>query len=281
MSTGVIEQHIGERIPSVNIAGLWEQNKVWFYRLLFLAALLVGWEGLFRLNLWPQYIFPAPSEVLESLARGLADSTLLIGIAGSLRRLLAGYGIAVVIGVSLGVSNAQWRWVRETFGLLIMGLQTLPSICWLPLAILWFGLNERAILFVIVMGAVLSIAQATEDGIRNTSPLYVRAARNLGACGWRLHFCVILPSALPAIVSGMKMGWAFAWRSLMAGELIYTLPGLGNLLNMGRELNDMSQVVAVMVIIVLFGLLTDRTIFATLERRFRENWGLLGTGETR
>jgi NitT/TauT family transport system permease protein len=243
-------------------------------RLLFFGSLLVLWETASRLNLWPSYIFPSPSAVAGALVQGFGNRTFLIGIGGSLWRLVRGYALATVIGLSLGLLMAQARWLKDTFGLLVMGLQTLPSICWLPMALLWFGLNERAILFVVVMGAVMSIAQSTEDGVRNTAPIYVRAARNLGARGLRLYFSVILPSALPAIVTGMKLGWSFAWRSLMAGELLYTLPGLGNLLMMGRELNDMAQVVAVILVIIALGLISDQLVFRVLERRVRERWGL-------
>jgi len=264
----------GAREREAESKGRWV-NRVWLSRLSFLVLLLLIWELAFRLQLWPGYIFPAPSEVLDTLVYGLIRGYFLIGIWGSLRRLLIGYGMALGIGLLLGLLMGQIRTVKATLGLFVLGLQTLPSICWLPLAILWFGLNERAILFVVVMGAVLSIAQATEDGVRNTSPLYLRAACNLGARGRRLYFAVILPAALPSVVTGMKMGWSFAWRSLMAGELLYALPGLGNLLTMGRELNDMSQVVAVMVIIITLGLLTDRLLFSTLERLIRERWGLL------
>lgn len=251
-----------------------ERARLWLSRAAFFAVFLALWELLFRLNLWPDYIFPAPSEVLAALVRGFGNGTFWIGILGSMRRLVQGYLIALVIGLSLGVIMAEWRWFKNTFGLLALGLQTLPSISWLPLALLWFGLNERAILFVIVMGAVLSIAQATEDGIRNTAPIYMRAARNLGARGWRLYLQVVLPSALPSIVTGMKLGWSFAWRSLMAGELLYTLPGLGNLLSMGRELNDMSQVIAVMLVIITLGVIGDQLLFGIVERRIRERWGL-------
>jgi len=181
--------------------------------------------------------------------------------------------IALGTGVITGFAMAHVKLFKNTFGLLVLGLQTLPSICWLPLSILWFGLSEKAILFVVVMGAFLSIAQAAEDGIRNTPRVYIQAARNLGSRGARLYRTVILPSAMPTMVTGMKLGWSFAWRSLMAGELIYTLPGLGYMLTMGRELNDMDQVVAVILVIVFLGLTTDKLGFSVLERSVRARWG--------
>lgn len=247
----------------------------WIRRALFLIVILAVWEAVARLELWPNYLFPSPSAVAASLVEGFRQGTYLTGIVGSLGRLIQGYLLATVVGLSLGLLLAQTRWLKETVGLVVMGLQALPSICWLPLALLWFGLSPEAILFVVVMGSVLAISQATEDGVRNTPPVYTRAARNLGARGWQLYPYVILPAALPSILTGMKLGWSFAWRSLMAGELLYALPGLGNLLMMGRELNDMAQVVAVMLLIVVLGLATDRLIFSALERRARERWGLL------
>jgi NitT/TauT family transport system permease protein len=250
-------------------------TRVWARRVAFLVGVLALWELLARAGLWPDYIFPAPSEVLASLVDGFRQGTYPVGILGSLGRLIQGYLMATVIGLSLGLLMAQVRWLKETLGMLVMGLQALPSICWLPLALLWFGLNPEAILFVVVMGSVLAVAQATEDGVRNTSPIYLRAARNLGARGWQLYLYVIFPAALPSIITGMKLGWSFAWRSLLAGELLYALPGLGNLLLMGRELNDMAQVMAVMLVIILLGLLTDQLVFGVLERRVRERWGLL------
>jgi NitT/TauT family transport system permease protein len=246
----------------------------WLRRLVFFSALVALWEILARAGLWPSYLFPSASDVVRSLADGFSDRSYVIGIAGSVWRLLQGYAIALVVGLSLGMAMAEVRWLKDTVGLLVMGLQALPSICWLPLALLWFGLNETAILFVVIMGAVMSIAQSTEDGVRNTSPVYIRAASNLGARGLRIYSAVIFPAALPSIVTGMKMGWAFAWRSLMAGELLYTLPGLGHLLNMGRELNDMSQVVAVILVIIGIGLAADKLIFGAVEKRVRARWGL-------
>ncbi|MBI1977980.1 MAG: ABC transporter permease subunit, partial [Candidatus Omnitrophica bacterium] len=162
----------------------------------------------------------------------------------------------------------------ETLGSLMVGLQVLPSICWLPLAILWFGLNEQAIQFVIIMGAFLSIAIATDSGIRNIPPIYIRAAKTMGVKGLVLYARVILPAALPSIATGMKLGWSFAWRSLMAGELIFVSVGLGHLLQIGRELNDMPQVMAVMLLIVFVGLLFDQLLFARFEKKLRRLWGV-------
>jgi NitT/TauT family transport system permease protein len=240
----------------------------------FFLALLVVWEGLFRLGLWPEFIFPSPFSVLHTLVRGFQNGTLVVGITTSLQRILVGFGISAVLGTVLGLLIGRVRFLDETLGSLVLGLQTLPSICWLPLALLWFGLSEMAILFVVVIGALLSITLATEAGVKNTPSQLMRAARNMGARGWRLYAFVILPAALPTIVTGMKLGWSFAWRSLMAGELLYVSFGLGHLLMMGRELNDMSQVVAVMLVIVAIGLAADRLVFAPIETRVREVWGL-------
>jgi len=246
----------------------------WTRKLIFFAALLAVWQAFVWIGLWPAFIFPSPLGVAQTLARGFQNGTFIVGIVTSMQRILIGFGISAVVGMALGLAIGRVRWLDETIGSLVLGLQTLPSICWLPLALLWFGLSETAILFVVVMGALLSITLATEAGVKNTPPLYLRAARNLGARGWRLYALVILPAALPAIITGMKLGWSFAWRSLMAGELLYVSLGLGQLLMMGRDLNDMSQVVAVMLVIIAIGLTVDRLIFAPLESRVRERWGL-------
>lgn len=239
----------------------------------FAALLLIVWIVLGELGIWPSYLFPTLPGVLESLGSTSDSGVLWSSILGSMKRLFLGYSIALVAGVFLGVLLGSFRWVKDTIGQVVLGLQALPSICWLPLAILWFGLSEQAILFVVIMGAFLSISLATEDGIRNTPRVYLQAARNLGSSGASLYWRVVLPSSLPSIVTGMKLGWTFAWRSLMAGELLYSIPGLGSMLVLGRELNDMNQVVAVMVVIVAIGLLTDRLFFGTMEKAVRARWG--------
>jgi NitT/TauT family transport system permease protein len=236
--------------------------------------MILIWEAAYRLALWPRYLFPSPLEVFRTLQEGFLDKTFIIGITASLRRILIGYLISLVMGTLLGLALGRVRLLRETLGSLVLGLQTLPSICWLPLALLWFGLNESAIIFVVVMGALLSITIATESGVRNVPPLLVSAGRNMGARGFRMLVEVVIPAALPSMVTGMKQGWSFAWRSLMAGELLYVSVGLGHLLTLGRELNDMSQVMAVMLVIIGIGLLVDRMIFARIETNLRRRWGL-------
>ncbi len=248
--------------------------RVWVRRLAFYAALLLLWQVIVSLNIWPSYALPGPQDVLASLVGGFASGQFLLAALVSLQRLAIGYAISLVLGIVLGILVGRFSVVEETVGSLILGLQALPSVCWLPLAVLWFGLSEQAILFVVVMGALFSITLGIESGIKNTPPIYLRAARTLGTRGQALYTQVILPAALPSIVSGLKQGWTFAWRSLMAAELLYFTLSLGNLLNNGRDLNDAAQVIAVMLVIIAIGVAIDTLIFSTLERNLRERWGL-------
>lgn len=232
------------------------------------------WEGLYQLRLWPPYLFPSLAKnVLPSLWTGIQDGTFLIGILASLKRILVGYALSLLLGIPLGLIVGRFKLLDETVGSFIGVLQVLPSICWLPLAILWFGLSEWAIQFVVIMGAFLPIAIATDGGIKNVPPIYLRAARTMGVKGLDLYRRVVLPAALPSILTGMKLGWSFAWRSLLAGELLFVSIGLGQLLQTGRELNDMSQVVAVMLMIMGVGLFFDYLIFAPLQNWLRRKWG--------
>lgn len=243
-------------------------------KILFFILLFAIWQGLFSLEIWEDYLFPSPLMVWETLVQGFTDKTFIIAIAVSLKRVLTGYFISLLIGIPLGILNGKIKTIEQTAGSLISGLQTLPSICWLPLSLLWFGLNEKAIVFIVVMGAIFSISIATESGVKNVSPIFLRAARNMGARGINLFSCVIIPAALPSIFTGMKLAWSFAWRSLMAGELLSSGSGLGQVLMMGRDLADMSQVIAVMLIIAMIGTMIDRLIFCNLEKRVRKKWGL-------
>ena len=247
-------------------------------RLIFFTALLVVWEAVSRFGPWPDYVMPGPIAVGRAILAGLRSGLFVQGAVVSLVRLLTGYGISLVGGVVIGTLLVRFTLLRETVGALIVGLQALPSVCWLPLAILWFGLNERAITFVVVMGSLFSIVLGVQSGIANTSPVFVKAARNLGAGGVRLYTDVVLPAAFPTILAGLKQGWAFAWRSLMAAELLYFSLSLGNLLQTGRDLNDAAQVMAVMTLIIAVGVAFNQALFAPIERRIAERWGFGATG---
>jgi len=251
----------------------WYTSKI-VRQIAFYVLLVLAWEGLARAGFWPAYSFPSPSDVSTSLLSGLQDGSILAASLVSLQRLAIGYAISLVIGVALGLLIGRSRLAAETIGSLVLGLQALPSICWLPLALLWFGLTEQAIVFVVIMGALFSITLGVESGVKNTPPLYLKAARNMGARGIALSTEVVLPAALPAILSGLKQGWSFAWRSLMAAELLYNATSLGNLLENARNLNDIATVVAVMLIIIAIGVAINAIIFAPLEKRVRERWGL-------
>ncbi len=244
-------------------------NQVVFYSLL-----LGAWALLAKLRVWPPYLFPAPWQVAEALWAGMKDHSFLIGITVTMKRMLIGYSLSVVFGMMLGIGVASNRFLEETVGPLLVSLQSLPSICWVPLAILWFGLTEKAILFVVLMGCILSVTIAMEDGRKQMPKIYTMAGRNLGASGFRLFWYVMLPASLPYIVSGLKQGWAFGWRSLIQAEMIFLTVGLGQQLMMGRDLNDMSQVIAVMILIVALGTFVNRLVFRTMERTLQNRWGL-------
>ena len=241
--------------------------------MLALTLLLIGWACLSRFGPWPEYMLPGPGSVVRSLGHMLRDGELVRAVATSLYRLFVGYAMSAAAGITLGVALARVSWLRAAVGPLVVGLQALPSICWLPLALLWFGLSEKAILFVVVMGSLLSITIATEGAVRAVPTMYIRAARTMGSRRLRLYTRVILPAALPGILTGLKLGWTFAWRSLMAGELLYVAGGLGQQLTLGRELGDMARVMSVMVVIVILGLGFERLLFGSIERRVRERWG--------
>lgn len=245
------------------------------YRIgVFYILLLVLWEGVFRLRLWPEFLFPSPFMVFKTLAYGFYNKSLIIGIAISMERIILGFGISLLIGIAVGFAMGSLRILDGTIGPLLNGLRTLPSICWFPLGLLWFGLNENAIHFVVIMGAAFCITLATDDGVKNIPPIYLRAASTMGARGLRRFWYVILPAALPSIITGMKLGWSFAWRSLMAGEMLYVSLGLGHLLMMGRELNDITLIFAVMLLIMIIGIIVDKVLFGMLEKEMRVRWGL-------
>jgi NitT/TauT family transport system permease protein len=219
---------------------------------------------------------PPPGAVAEYVLGAALDGTLAEAIWVTLSRLLTGYAIGLALGLPLGLLTSSSRALEDTVGAMALGLQTLPSVCWIPLALLWFGQSEGAMLFVVVMGTVWSVIIATDHGARSIPPIYARAARTMGSCGLHRWTRVILPASLPFLVSGMKQGWAFAWRSLMAAEIYVTILtgfGLGHVLHYGRELNAMEQVIGAMLVIVVIGLAADRALFSPWERFLHRRWG--------
>jgi NitT/TauT family transport system permease protein len=243
-------------------------------QLIFAVGMLVVWEALALAKIWPPYLFPTPQGVAESLYDGFKDHSLWIGIGVSMRRVVIGYAISVVLGILLGMLLAWSKFLEDTVGHLVLSLQSLPSVCWLPIAILWFGLHESAIIFVTVMGSMLAVTQSTKAGFDNVPQILSRAGSNLGAKGPQMFWHVLLPASLPYLLDGLRQGWAFAWRSLVQGEMLYGALGLGQLLNEGRDLNDINQVVAVMVLIALLGYIVDSILFRRLDFSVRNKWGM-------
>jgi NitT/TauT family transport system permease protein len=242
----------------------------------FFGALLLIWQLATASGHWSPVLLPSPRAVASYLWDAARDGTLLEGMAVTLRRLLIGYAIGIALGLPLGLLTSTSDYFHDTIGALALGLQTLPSVCWVPLALLWFGQSEAAMLFVVVMGTVWSVVLATEAGARTIPPIYARAARTMGSEGLDQWTRVILPASLPYVLSGMKQGRAFAWRSLMAAEIFVTILsgfGLGQLLQYGRELSAMDQVIGVMISIVLIGLIADKVLFSPWERFLHRRWG--------
>jgi len=242
----------------------------------FFVALILIWQALAMTGRWSPVLLPSPWHVGEYLAGAASDGSLLEAGLVTIERLLIGYFIGVAIGLPLGLATSTSEVLRGTIGALALGLQTLPSVCWVPLALIWFGQTESAMLFVVIMGTVWSVVIATDTGARTIPPIFSRAARTLGSRGLDRWLHVVVPAALPVLVSGMKQGWAFAWRSLMAAEIYVTILtgfGLGHLLHYGRELNDMDQVIGIMLVIVVIGLLADKILFSPWERFLHRRWG--------
>ena len=241
----------------------------------FYAGMLGIWELICLLQVFSPDILPSPVSVAYTLYRGFADKSLLVAVGISMERLIIGYSISVVLGVIMGLLLGKIRYLEQSLGSAVLGIQTLPSICWVPVATAWFGFGELAMTFVIVIGSLLVVIISTQDGVRHVPPLFIKNARLLGIKGWRLYWEIILPGTLPAIVTGMKLGWAFAWRALMGGELLFASFGLGHIIKYARDKNDMSLLFAAMVIIVAIGLLVDHLIFAPVERGIKRRRGLL------
>ncbi|WP_153730722.1 ABC transporter permease [Sporosarcina obsidiansis] len=243
-------------------------------RIVFLGILVAIWEVTSRLSDLPDFMFPSFTQVMITLFSGLISGQILVAIGASLSRLLIGFTIASILGLVLGYLIWRYKLVEDTLGFLVTALQSIPSIVWFPLAIIWFGLNDFAILFIVTLGATWTMIVNATSGFKNVPVLYQRVAKSLGSGGFHFLRTVILPASVPQLISGLRIAWAFSWRALMAGELLGAGVGLGQLLEAGRALGQMDLVISVMIIIGVIGTIMDNVLFLRLERNVERKWGI-------
>ncbi len=246
-------------------------------KVLAIVIVLAVWQ-LIHLSGWRKDIFPGPGATLANLGDQLKTGLLWHAISTTLQRAVIGFGLAVLIGAVIGALVSRIRPLRAAFGSLITGLQTMPSIAWFPFAIILFGINTTAILFVIVLGAAPSIANGLIAGVDYTPPLLLKAGAMMGLRRVSLYRHLILPASMPAVVAGLRQGWAFAWRSLMAGELLVIIanqPSLGVLLSTDQDQADMESATAIIIVILAIGILVH-TLFSLADQAIRRRWGLTG-----
>jgi NitT/TauT family transport system permease protein len=269
-----LETHAGQRAPFGRIV----LAKV-VPPLFAITVVLTLWQLAAAADLKPDYVLPGPLDVWNSVETMWLEGTLLGYIWTSISRGALGFVVSVAIGTPLGLLVARVKVVRAAIGPILSGLQSLPSVAWVPAAIIWFGLTDTTIYAVVLLGAVPSIANGLVAGVDQIPPLYLRAGRTLGATGLHGIRHVLLPAALPGYLAGLKQGWAFSWRSLMAAELIASSPdlgtGLGQLMENFRTYSDMSGVLATIILILIVGIGIDLLFFSPLERRVLRSRGLL------
>ena len=261
------------KLPTLNLRETW----AWTWPKLFAIALVIGaWELLYLSEWRPSYVLPGPVDTFAALFDMVGTERFWLAVKTTMTRAGTGFALALVIGSIAGIAVARIKPLRLAVGNVITGLQVMPSIAWFPLAILVFGLNEQAILFVVILGAGPSIANGVIAGIDHVPPAFTRLGRVLGAGPIALYRDIVLPAALPTYVAGLVQGWSFAWRSLMAGELLVIIaetPSLGTTLDFARQMSKVPELIATMIVILLIGMLVD-TVFGTISRKIRRDRGL-------
>lgn len=251
-------------------------------KLAAIAIVLAVWQAAVSAHLWASWALPDPASVLQRLGQDLTNPALPTylppAIVTTLERAVLGFGLALVIGTLVGLAIVRSQLLRTAVASLIAGLQTMPSIAWFPLAMLLFGITDTAIMFVVVLGAAPSIANGLIAGVDHIPRILLRAGQVMGAHGFNRYRHVVLPASLPSFVGGLKQGWAFAWRSLMAGELLVIIasrPSIGVKLQFGREFSDAEGLLSTMIVILVIGLVVDLALFGNLDKAIRRRWGLL------
>lgn len=244
-------------------------------RVLFLVVVIGLWEVIFLLGVFPDIILPSPIQVGTALYEGFASGDFTKALGASLQHLLIGLSLAILFGTVLGVIFGKSKQADETAGMYLVALQSIPSIVWVPLAIMLFGFTEFAVVFVVVLGGTFVMALNVRSAIHNVSPHYKRAARTMGTKGFGLFYRVEIPASIPYFMSGVRLAWAFSWRALMAGELLSNGPGLGYSLRYAQDYARMDQVISIIIIIGLIGAIVDQLVFSKLEKNVMKRWGLL------
>lgn len=243
--------------------------------ILFIAVFIGIWQLAYLSGIWPKVSLPSPIMVAESFYDLIQDNTLLVSIGITLYRLLIGFAASIAIGVGVGLAMVKFTGFGKTMSSFAIGLQSFPSVAWVPFAILLIGLNDIGILFVVIMSSVFSVMMSAYSGIRNIPPIYLKAARNMGAKGFSLFRYLMIPAATPALIIGIKQAWSFAWHALVGAEILMAASiGIGHILLIGREFQLMDQIIASMITIFALGMIFDKVIFAKLEDKVREKWGL-------
>jgi NitT/TauT family transport system permease protein len=256
-----------------------EKNKINLDELansIFFITVFIGiWQLIYLIGIWPKISLPSPLMVAESFYELLQNNMLILSIGTTMYRLAIGFIISIVIGMAVGLAMVKFPGFGKTMGSFAIGLQSFPSIAWVPFAILLIGLNDVGILFVVVLSSIFSVMISTYSGIRNIPIIYIRAAKNMGAKGFHLFRYLMIPAATPALIGGIKQAWSFAWHALIGAEILMASSiGIGHILLVGREFQSMSQIIASMITIFALGMIFDRIIFMKIEEKVREKWGL-------
>jgi len=238
-------------------------------------AFVASWELIIQLHIWERYLFPGPDDVARSLLDIWNRGLLLRSIAATLVRLAVGFLISLVLGAILAFLMVHFATFGKGIQPYVLGLQTFPSIAWVPLSLIWFGFSESTLLFVTIIGSLFAVSVSFADALRTVPPVYLRAARNMGTDGMDLILRVTVPAALPHLISAAKVGWSFAWRSLIGAEVIFATVGLGFLVNQGKDFLNIAQVMATMIVILVMGVLVDRWVFSRTQEWASRRRGLL------
>ncbi|QBK26959.1 ABC transporter permease subunit [Ureibacillus thermophilus] len=257
-----------------------------FRRIGFILILIIIWEAISKLQLFPSFMWPPlfiPNEpggttIIKTFINGIVSGQLLEATGASLWRLVVGFIIAVAIGLLLGFLIYKFKVVDDTLGFFVTSLQAIPNIVWLPLAILWFGLGIGSVLFIVILGAAISITITSSTAFKSVNPLLIRVAKTMGSSGWHLFRTVIFKASIPQLIAGLRIAWSLAWRAVLAGELLGGgSGGLGTLLDLGRSIQAMDLIFSIMIIIAIIGSVIDNFVFVRLEKFVFRKWGISTT----